>query len=65
MSNNEREIASVSFTINGDFIANAIEAYSKMNEDIAENQQLKFEALLDEGENVFEVRCTLIEKVLH
>jgi len=45
----EREVATVSFTINGDFIANAIESYSKMTEDISEHQQLRFQALLDEG----------------
>jgi len=61
----EREVATVSFTINGDFIANAIESYSKMTEDISEHQQLRFQALLDEGNNVYEVRCVLIERIIH
>jgi len=61
----EREVATVSFTINGDFIANAIESYSKMTEDISEHQQLRFQALLDEGNNVYEVRCVLIERTIH
>jgi len=63
--NNKREIAEVSFTINGDFITNAIESFSKMNGDVEENHTLKFESMVDTGDGTYEIKCSLFEEVLH
>lgn len=61
----EEEDKSVSFTINGAFIANAIAAYGKETDQLDENTELEFNMLVDEGDHLFTVYCTTVERVLN